>query len=40
MIHQPICSAARAALLHPLVLLIVGLVSWPADWDGIPHLAR
>ena len=35
MIHQPACSAARAALLHPLVLLIVGLVSWPAEWDGI-----
>jgi hypothetical protein len=37
MIHQPACSAARAAvfLLHPLALLIVGLVSWPADWDGI-----
>ena len=36
MIHQPACSAAaRAALLHPLVLLIVGLVSWPAEWDGV-----
>ncbi len=38
MIHQPICSAARAAMLHPLVLLIVGLVSWPADWYGIHTL--
>ena len=36
MIHQPACSAAaRAALLHPLLLLIVGLVSWPTDWDRI-----
>ncbi len=36
MIHQTACSAAvRAALLHPLVLLVVGLVSWPADWDRI-----
>ena len=38
MIHQSICSAARAALLHPLMLLIVGLVSWPADWYGIHAL--
>jgi hypothetical protein len=36
MIDQPACTAAaRAALLHPLVLLIVGLVSWPDQWDGI-----
>ena len=38
MIHQPICSAARGALLHPLVLLIVGLVSWPLEWEGIREL--
>jgi hypothetical protein len=38
MIHQPACSAARGAVLHPLVLLMIGLVSWPADWDGIHTL--
>ena len=27
--------AARAALLHPLLLLVAGLVTWPADWDGV-----
>jgi hypothetical protein len=31
-------APARAALLHPLVLLVVGLVSWPADWDKIRTL--
>ena len=35
-------SAARAALLllRPLVLLIVGLISWPAEWDWRPCRAR
>jgi hypothetical protein len=28
-------TAACAALLHPLALLLVGLVSWPAEWDPI-----
>jgi hypothetical protein len=43
MIHQPAFSAARAALLHPLVLLIVGLMSWPEGWDklhGLVEIAR
>ena len=35
MISQPTCAAARAALLHPLLLLFVGLVSWPDEWDTI-----
>jgi hypothetical protein len=36
MIAEPTCAGmARAALLHPLVLLLVGLVSWPTDWDKI-----
>ena len=41
MIHQSTCAAAaRAAVLHPLLLLVVGLVSWPADWDRVPRGAR
>jgi hypothetical protein len=36
MIHQPTCvAAARAAVLHPLLLLVAGLVSWPAKWDCV-----
>ena len=36
MIPQPTCAAtARAALLHPLLLLVVGVVAWPQDWDTI-----
>jgi hypothetical protein len=27
--------AARAALLHPLLLLVAGLVTWPLEWDGV-----
>ena len=36
MIPQPAYTVARPALslLHPLVLLVVGLVSWPAEWDA------
>jgi hypothetical protein len=36
MIHQPTCNAvARAAVLHPLLLLVAGVVSWPAEWDCV-----
>ncbi len=36
MIHHSTCSAAaRSAVLHPVLLLVVGLVSWPADWDRV-----
>jgi hypothetical protein len=36
MIDQRACTAAaRAALLQPLALLIVGLVSWPPDWERL-----
>ena len=35
MIHQSACWAARAALLQPLMLLIVGSISWPSDWDTV-----
>jgi hypothetical protein len=28
-------ATARVAWLHPLVLLVVGLVSWPDDWQGV-----
>jgi hypothetical protein len=28
-------AASRAALLRPLVLIVVGLVSWPAEWDTL-----
>jgi hypothetical protein len=36
MIHQPTCvAAARAAVLHPLLLLAAGLVSWPPEWDCV-----
>jgi hypothetical protein len=28
-------ATARAAWFHPLVLLVVGLVSWPDDWDTL-----
>jgi hypothetical protein len=36
MIPQPTrAMAAGAALLHPLLLLVAGLVTWPAEWDGV-----
>ena len=36
MIHQSTCTpAARAAVLHPLLLLVAGMVSWPAEWDCV-----
>ncbi len=36
MIQQPTCAvAARFGLLHPLLLLVAGLVAWPPDWDGV-----
>ena len=36
MIHQSTCTlAARAAVLNPLLLLVVGMVSWPAEWDCV-----
>ena len=35
MIHQSACWAARAALLQPLILLIVGSISWPSGWDTV-----
>jgi hypothetical protein len=36
MIQQPTCAlAARVALLHPLLLLVAGLVTWPPHWDGV-----
>jgi hypothetical protein len=36
MIQQSTCSAAtRFALLHPLVLLVAGLISWPPEWAGV-----
>ena len=39
MIPQSTCAAtARAALLHPLLLLGMGLVAWPDDWETIRTL--
>lgn len=36
MMHQTTCTfAARAAVLHPLLLLVAGLVSWPPHWDCV-----
>jgi hypothetical protein len=36
MIQPPTCTlAARAALLHSVLLLIGGLVTWPTHWDGV-----
>jgi hypothetical protein len=36
MMQQPTCaSVARAALLHPILLLIIGLITWPAQWDCV-----
>ncbi len=35
MIPQSACWAARAALLQPLMLLIVGSISWPSGWDTV-----
>jgi hypothetical protein len=28
-------GAARTALLHPLLLLVVGLITWPPEWAGV-----
>jgi hypothetical protein len=36
MIQQSTCAAAaRAALLHPLLLLAAGLIAWPPQWVGV-----
>ena len=35
MIQQSTCAAARAALLHPLLLLVAGLISWPTEWAAV-----
>jgi hypothetical protein len=36
MIGQNSCNLpTRAALWHPLLLLVAGLISWPAEWDYV-----
>lgn len=36
MIQQSTCAvASRFAMLHPLVLLVAGLISWPPQWAGV-----
>ncbi len=33
--HSSCNPSARAALWHPLVLLVAGLITWPSEWEGV-----
>jgi hypothetical protein len=33
--QSPCAAAARLAPLHPLLLLVAGLIAWPAQWSGV-----